>query len=67
MHHLMGTWPGAHVPLFQHVSIARGCRDVDPEHGVGGGVVRPEAEKKIVTWSIFIANCVAEELPMVLQ
>jgi hypothetical protein len=40
---------------------------VDPEHRLGGGGVRPEAEKKIVTLSNFVANWVAEQLLMVLQ
>jgi len=45
----------------------RGWWDVDPEHRLGGGGVQPEAEKKMVTFSIFIANWVAEHLLMILQ
>jgi hypothetical protein len=39
---------------------------VDPKHWLGGGVWL-KAEKKIVTWSIFIINWVAEQLPMLLN
>jgi len=38
-----------------------------PNTGWEGGRVWPKAKKKIVTWSIFIANWVAEQLPMLLQ
>jgi len=44
----------------------RGWQNVDPEHWLGGGGVWLKAEKKIVTQSIFIANWVAEQLPMLL-
>ena len=38
---------------------------MDPEHRLGGGGVWLDAEKKIVTSSIFVANWVAEHLLMI--
>ena len=42
----------------------RGWRDVDPEHWVGRGGVRPEAEKKIVHLVFFVTNCITEQFIM---
>jgi hypothetical protein len=45
----------------------RGWWNVDPEHWLGVEGVWLKAEKKIVMWSIFLTNWVAEWLPILLQ
>ena len=47
------------------MEVPRGWRNVDPEPRVGGGGVRPKAEKKKVTPTILMAQLTTSATEMV--